>query len=89
MEKNLDRIMEQILSNTDILGCIFTDKQGLCIGAKGRATPESAGYIAAIANQVAKLEPNKETPIITLENDNQKCIIQNIGPITGAIYKNI
>lgn len=57
--------------------------------AKGKASAESAGYIAAIANQVAKLEPNTKSPIITLENDNQRCIIQTIGPITGAIYKKI
>lgn len=50
---------------------------------------ESAGFIAAIANQAAKLEPNSKMPIITLENDSQLCMIQKSGPITGAIYKKI
>lgn len=50
---------------------------------------ESAGFITAIANQAAKLEPNSKPPIITLENDTQLCIIQNIGNVTGAIYKRI
>ncbi|ENN77952.1 hypothetical protein D910_03350 [Dendroctonus ponderosae] len=58
MEKNLDRVMEEI-----------------------------AGFITAIANQAAKLEPNSKPPIITLENDSQLCIIQKMGTVTGAIYK--
>jgi len=87
MEKNLNRVMEEICSTPDVLGCIFTDQQGLCIGAKGKASKESAGYITAIADQAARIEPNNKMPIITLENDNQICMIQKTGPITGAIYK--
>lgn len=55
--------------------------------ANGKASNEAAGYIAAIANHVAKLEPQNKTPIITLENNNEKCIIQKNGTITGALYR--
>lgn len=56
--------------------------------ASGKASNETAGYIAAIANHAAKLEPkNPQTPIITLENSNEKCLIQKNGTITGALYR--
>lgn len=55
--------------------------------ASGKASNETAGFIAAIANHAAKLEPQNKTPIITLENNNEKCIIQKNGTITGALYR--
>ncbi|XP_018326485.1 ragulator complex protein LAMTOR5 homolog [Agrilus planipennis] len=87
MEKQLDRVMDEVLTVPGISGCIFSDKQGLCIGVKGKASAESAGIMSAIANQVAKLEPDNKSPIIVYENDNQSCIIQQQGDITAAIYK--
>ncbi|KAL1494505.1 hypothetical protein ABEB36_010092 [Hypothenemus hampei] len=89
MEKNLDSVMEEICSNPGVTGCLFADQNGLCIGAKGKASNESAGLITAIANQAAKLEPQNKAPIITLENDNQTCLIKKAGAITGAIYKDV
>lgn len=38
---------------------------------KGNASSESAGVIAAIADQVAKLEPKLPKPIISLQNDSR------------------
>lgn len=38
---------------------------------KGNASTDSAGIIAAIADQVAKLEPKSPSPIISLQNDNR------------------
>lgn len=55
--------------------------------AKGDATTESAGIIGAIADQAARLEPQSQPPIIVLEDDTKKCIIQRNGTVTGAIYK--
>ncbi|KAF5285564.1 hypothetical protein FQR65_LT13198 [Abscondita terminalis] len=89
MEKQLDRVMEDVLSNPGVTGCVFSDHQGLCLGAKGKASTESAGIIGAIAEQAAKLEPQHKSPIIVFENDTRACIIQRTGTITGAIYKNI
>jgi hepatitis B virus X-interacting protein len=88
MEKHLDRVMDEVMTKPGVFGCVFVDHQGLCLGTKGQASTESAGHIAAIAEQVAKLEPYSNTPIVTLENDSKACIIQRTGTITGAIYKN-
>ncbi|XP_030751276.1 uncharacterized protein LOC115878814 [Sitophilus oryzae] len=87
MEKNLEDVMDEILVHPDVFGCLFADQRGLCIAAKGKASKDTAGYITAIAHQAAKLEPNSKMPVITLESENQMCIIQNTGSITGAIYK--
>lgn len=38
---------------------------------KGSATADSAGLIAAIADQVAKLEPKQPPPIISLQSENR------------------
>lgn len=55
--------------------------------AKGQASTESAGILVALAEQAAKLEPQRRPPILLLENDLRSCIIQRTGTITGAIYK--
>ncbi|KAK4874809.1 hypothetical protein RN001_014169 [Aquatica leii] len=89
MEKQLDRVMDDVLSNPGVIGCVFADHQGLCLGAKGKASTDSAGIIGAITDQAAKLEPQHKSPVIVLENDTRTCIIQRSGTITGAIYKNI
>ncbi|KAF5289729.1 hypothetical protein FQA39_LY03646 [Lamprigera yunnana] len=89
MEKHLDRVMDDVLSIPGVIGCVFADHQGLCLGAKGKATTESAGIVGAMAEQAAKLEPQHKSPIIIFENDTCACIIQRSGTITGAIYKNL
>ncbi|XP_060521474.1 ragulator complex protein LAMTOR5-like [Cylas formicarius] len=89
MEKNLDRIMDEIMNNPDVSGCIFSDEQGLCLGARefSKVSSETAGVITTIANEAAKLEPKNKMPIITLEGDTKLCMIQKTGAVTGAIYK--
>lgn len=54
---------------------------------KGSVSTDSAGIIAAIAEQAAKLEPHNRPPVVTFENDSRSCHIQRSGTITCAIYK--
>ena len=89
MEKNLEKTLDDINSTEGIIGCILADHAGLCLGAKGNASTDSAGIIAAIADQVAKLEPKSPAPIISLQNESRKCLIQRQGPVVGAIYKDV
>ncbi|EFA09095.1 hypothetical protein TcasGA2_TC006817 [Tribolium castaneum] len=91
MEKHLDRVMDEVVSRAGVFGCVFVDRQGLCLGAKGKTSTESAGLIAAIAEQAAKLEPHSGDPIIKLESDNKDCLIfrpTSTGTVTAAVYKN-
>ncbi|KAG7200610.1 hypothetical protein KM043_001168 [Ampulex compressa] len=89
MEKNLEKTLEDINGTDGIVGCILADHAGLCLGVKGDASSDSAGIIAAIADQVAKLEPKSATPVISLQNDTRQCLIHRQGPVVGAIYKDI
>ncbi|KAH0554851.1 uncharacterized protein LOC123264238 [Cotesia glomerata] len=88
MERNLEKTMEDASKTAGIMGCILTDKSGLCLGAKGNISPDCAGIIAAIANQASKLEP-LATPVISLQSDSRQCLIHRDGPVIGAIFKNI
>ncbi|XP_043266081.1 uncharacterized protein LOC122405424 [Colletes gigas] len=89
MEKNLEKTLDDVKNTDGIIGCILADHAGLCLGVKGNASTDSAGIIAAIADQVAKLEPKSSTPVISLQNDNRMCLIQRQGPVVGAIYKDV
>ncbi|CAK9795661.1 Ragulator complex protein LAMTOR5 homolog [Anthophora quadrimaculata] len=89
MEKNLEKTLDDVNNTEGIIGCILADHAGLCLGAKGDASTDSAGIIAAIADQVAKLEPKSPAPIISLQNENRKCLIQRQGSVVGAIYKDV
>ncbi|RLU20253.1 hypothetical protein DMN91_006860 [Ooceraea biroi] len=71
MERNLEKTLDDTYNQEGIVGCILTDRAGLCLGVKGNASSDSAGLIAAVADQVAKLEPKSGVPIISLQNDNR------------------
>lgn len=84
--------MYYLISRTNqpgVFGCLLVNHQGLCLGAKGEASADNAGLVAALAEQASKLEPHSVTPVLSLETDTQSCIIQRSGTITAAIYKNL
>lgn len=89
MERLLEKVLDDVCKADGIVGCLLADRSGLCLGAKGNASSDSAGIIAAIADQVAKLEPNSPAPVISLKNDSRLCLINREGPVVGAIYKDI
>ncbi|XP_015590444.1 ragulator complex protein LAMTOR5 [Cephus cinctus] len=89
MERNLEKTMDDVINTEGVIGCILADHQGLCLGAKGKASGDSAGLIAAIADQAAKLEPGSKSPIIYLQNDTRQCLIHRQGPVVAAIYKQV
>ncbi|CAG9121721.1 unnamed protein product [Plutella xylostella] len=91
MEKELDRVTDEIMLTPNVTGCIFADHQGLCLAAKGNAHVDSAGLIVAISEQACKIQPNLKPPTINLEADKKQCLIQRHGTITGmeaAIFVN-
>lgn len=56
--------------------------------AKGTATQDNTGMLAAIIEQANKLESNLNPPIVCLESGSKTVMIFKHG-ITGAIYKEI
>ncbi|KAJ0181555.1 hypothetical protein K1T71_002277 [Dendrolimus kikuchii] len=87
MEKDLDKVIEEIMATPNVSGCLVADYQGLCLAATGDVHVDSAGIIVAISEQACKLEPNLKPPTVCLETDKRQCLIQRHGTITGAIYK--
>lgn len=89
MEKELEKVSEEIMSSPNVLGCLFADHQGLCLSTKGAAHVDSAGVIVAISEQACKIQPNLKPPTVTLETDKKQLMIQRHGTITGAIIKQV
>ncbi|XP_038223004.1 ragulator complex protein LAMTOR5 [Zerene cesonia] len=87
MEKDLDKVVEEIMSTPNVTGCLFADHKGLCLAAKGAAHVDSAGILVAISEQACKLQPNLKPPTVCLETDQKMCLIQRHGTITGGIFK--
>ncbi|XP_012222986.1 ragulator complex protein LAMTOR5 [Linepithema humile] len=88
MEQNLEQILDDVHNVDNVEGCILADNNGLCLGAKGYASSDSAGLITAVMDLVVKLEPKSEIPIVSLQNDNRQCIIHRKEAVVAAIYKN-
>ncbi|OXU23018.1 hypothetical protein TSAR_004031 [Trichomalopsis sarcophagae] len=87
MEQSFEKRMEDVNNSEGVVGCILTDKSGLCLGVKGNASSDSAGVIAAMAELVTKIEPGSKAPIISLQSETKQCLIHEQGPVIGAIFK--
>ena len=89
MERNLETTLDDVNNTESTIGCVLADEAGLCLGVKGDASIDSAGILVAIADQVAKLEPESPAPIVSFQNDNRMCLIQRKGRLVGGIYKHV
>ncbi|XP_072027039.1 ragulator complex protein LAMTOR5-like [Amphiura filiformis] len=88
MEDPLESHLEETLNNPGVVGVLCTDKQGLCLTAKGTASPDSAGLVSAIAQQASQLLPdNNSAPVICIESDKGNVMIKTHEDITMAIHK--
>lgn len=85
----MEKTLETMNNCEGVVGCLLADHAGLCLGVRGDASSESAGIIAAIADQAAKLEPSSKAPIISLKNDNRQCLIHRQGRVVNAVYKDL
>ncbi|XP_050071664.1 uncharacterized protein LOC126559537 [Anopheles maculipalpis] len=86
MEHQVDNLLDKIMDVPGNIGCLLANNQGLCLGAKGTASEQSAGIIVAISDLASKLDPASGSPVISLESNDKICMIHKHG-ITGAIYK--
>ncbi|KAJ8729732.1 hypothetical protein PYW08_001313 [Mythimna loreyi] len=75
MEKELDRVVEEIMSTPNVSGCLVADHQGLCLAAKGTAHVDSAGIVVAISEQ-ADTGPSLERLLNRSHKSKQK--VRNI-----------
>lgn len=91
MENNLTETMNKLTAEPGVVGCVFANSHGLCVGNKGKASVEAAGVVTAIMNQAMKLgasESASKAPVVLLDyGDNQQCLIYRTHDVTGAVYK--
>ncbi|XP_038054017.1 ragulator complex protein LAMTOR5-like [Patiria miniata] len=88
MENNLERLLDETLNNPGVVGVLCADKQGLCLGVKGTATPESSGIVVALSQQAALLKPAASTaPVICLESDKGNVLVKSHEDTTLVIHK--
>uniref|UniRef100_A0A1B0FGX4 Late endosomal/lysosomal adaptor and MAPK and MTOR activator 5 n=1 Tax=Glossina morsitans morsitans TaxID=37546 RepID=A0A1B0FGX4_GLOMM len=71
MEQHLDKVLKEIVQQPDTIGCLITNRQGLCLGAKGKINLNMSGIGMAISEQACKLEPNQNPPTIVLYSGNK------------------
>jgi len=89
MERSLKELAREAVQHPKISGFLCVDSNGLCLASEGTANEKSSGIIATIASLAAKLEPNAtKSPVISIESEKTKILIQSKDSITTAIYKN-
>ncbi|KAL7307327.1 uncharacterized protein LOC106657038 [Trichogramma pretiosum] len=89
MEKGFERQIKELNRSKDVIGCLLTDKSGLCLAASGIASRTSSGVIAAIAEMSRKIEPNSKPPVISLQNDTRQILIHQKDNVIGAVFKEV
>lgn len=57
------------MNTNEGVGVLLVDNHGLCLSTGGNVDPKSSGIISAIAQNVAKLEPNCGSPVICISGD--------------------
>ncbi|CAG8570229.1 13352_t:CDS:2 [Dentiscutata heterogama] len=72
MESAIDTVLESLIKTEGVKGVLVADAHGLCIGARGIANPNCAGFVTAIATHAKALsdDPNSQAPTTKIEADN-------------------
>lgn len=86
MEAQVESVMSSIMANPDVVGVLCTDGNGLCLGAQGRASRSSSGFIQALAANARKLSDD-ESPVVTVETQTMRIMISEASDLTVAVYK--
>jgi len=89
MERELKDIADEVPQHPKVVGYLCVDSNnGLCLAADGIANEKTSGVIANIAQLANKLEPGK-SPVVYIESDKSKILIQSKDSVTTAIYKSM
>ncbi|XP_053207102.1 ragulator complex protein LAMTOR5 homolog [Panonychus citri] len=85
MESGLIEVSKEVLSKPKVKGYMAIDEKGLCLHSEG-INENLSGIFSSIANS-AKLLDSQDEPVIELETDKGKILIQGKGNIVTTIYK--
>ncbi|XP_015793099.1 uncharacterized protein LOC107369643 [Tetranychus urticae] len=85
MESGLVEISNEVLSRPKVKGFMAIDNKGLCLQSEG-INENLSGIFSAIANS-AKLLDTEDDPVVELETDKGRILIQGKGNVVTTIYK--
>lgn len=100
MESEISNVADYAVEQPGVTGYICVDKDGLCLAAKGQARQSMSGIINQLANLANKIEDprktsntnnnteEKESPVIRVDLQRYKMLIQSKDSITTALISN-
>lgn len=87
MEKNLHKVLDDLLSKPEVSGVLCADENGLCLASKGVIERTTSGSLVHLMQLASKLEPSNN-PILRLESDAKDILVQSEGGLTLAVVRN-
>ncbi|GIY59655.1 hypothetical protein CDAR_368431 [Caerostris darwini] len=87
MEKNLHKVLDDVMSKPGVTGVLCADENGLCLGSKGSVDSSISGSLVNLMQFATKLETPK-IPILRLESDSKDILVRSDGGFTLAIVRN-
>ncbi|KAI8831268.1 hypothetical protein BC829DRAFT_409782 [Chytridium lagenaria] len=92
MEETLDDVLDGISQSEGVKGVLLTDAEGLCLGARGKAQPSTAGSITSISNRAHRIAQESgrgdlEEATVSIETDTGRIVVRQEHGTTIAIFK--
>ncbi|KAG8201972.1 hypothetical protein JTE90_027445 [Oedothorax gibbosus] len=87
MEKNLHKVLDDVVNKPGVTGVLCADENGLCLASKGTADRLTAGSLVNLMQYAKKLEPNA-VPVVALESESKEILVRTDGGFTLAIMRN-
>lgn len=87
MEKNLHKVLDDVMSKPCVTGVLCADENGLCLASKGSADSSTSGSLVNLMQLAMKLESPK-VPIVRLESESKDILVRSDGGFTLAIIRN-
>ncbi|KFM77170.1 Hepatitis B virus X-interacting protein-like protein, partial [Stegodyphus mimosarum] len=87
MEKNLHKVLDDVLNKPGVTGVLCADGNGLCLASRGVVDCSASGSLVHLMQLSSKLEPSK-VPILRLQSDTKDILVQSEGGLTLAVVRN-
>lgn len=86
MEKNLHKVLDEVMNKPGVTGVLCADENGLCLASKGTADRLTSGSLVNLMQYAKKLEP--AVPVVALESESKEILLRTDGGFTLAILRN-
>ncbi|KAK2147608.1 hypothetical protein LSH36_545g04086 [Paralvinella palmiformis] len=88
MEKSIEKLMDEIMTNPGVNGVVCTDAQGLVVAAQGVGRKSTGGQMTGVLDLARDLHPDvKDEPIVCIESDAGSLLLKSCDGITIGIHK--